>query len=696
MKIKRYILGLGVASLMLAGCSENSWNDQLDGFEVPPVNGGVTTAEYVLTTDDYNTIAGLSENKAIAQNLGEDEVAALAAIGTNGCFATQEQAVRYLPALLATTNKNLPYFTYNNGSAVKVTFNVSDNQPEEVLAINAGTLTYTVSEDDYMKVWDSDDNYINAFAPAKPAAASLPGILKSNLTAEKGQYAVVSYNESQVNPIFGTVGGGEEEPFEQTSVISNLKLNDDAEIHGVITAIDARGFIVSDLSGSILCYQASGFNQTAVSLYSNVIVKGSVSAYNKGLQISITSDSYQIVGEGEYTYPAPKVVTGADMDAAIQATDNFAAQYVTFVGTLSISGNYYNITVDGASKAIGSIYQIPDYIKSQLESDKSYQFYGYFMAISGGKYYNVVVTSVTAPGAKAAPCRVKRAPVSEVSSEVKNAIYLYDGSAWTTVSDLMVLNPSDYKKMGLSYSNFSGSQPEQYLPTYLKVNFPYAPEEDVKTVAYLYYTSGGSTYQAREYMLTSGEWKQNAGQTTCQFVKSNDVWVYNPSVVITLPYSRNTDPSYTYYMEIVKWVFENICVPMGDDSMTSGKYFLDYRANAEFYSGASAYYGNVDVRSSSALSHMPEGYTGYDGLTDDEIVLLLKKRFSTETLPAALSVLHADAAPVDGMQVTYTVNFTAYDGAPIESTIVYEVVGKGQFKYLSSTWVAEGQDADWE
>lgn len=686
---------MGVVALA-AGCSENSWNDHLDGFEEPPVAGGISTSEYVLTTDDYKSVASLAANKAIAEENGETE--ALAAIGNNGCFASQEQATRYLPALLASTDKNLPYYTYNNGSAVKLTFNVSDNISSEVQAINSGTLTYTLTEEDYQKVWGSDDDYINGFAPEKPAAGSLPGILKRNLTAEAGQYAVVSYNEAEVNPVFvapGTPDEPSKPEFEMTSIISGLEVDDEAVIYGIVTGIDARGFVVSDKSGSMLCYQSSGFDQTALSLYSQVIVQGTVSAYNKGLQISITSDSYEVVGEGEYTYPEPKVITGADMDAAILAENPFTAQYVTLTGTVTISGNYYNINVSGAETAIGSGYMVPDYIKAQLEDGKEYTFCGYFMAISGGKYYNIVITSVAAPGSKAMNRVIRRAPASAVSTEVKNAIYKFDGTSWITVSDLLVLNPGDYKKMGLSYSNFSGSQPEAYLPTYLKVNYPYAPEESVKTVAYLYHTSAGDSYQAREYMLSGGDWKVNAGQTTCQFVKNDDVWMFNPSVVIDLPYARNTDPSYTYYMEIVKWVYENICVPMGDTSMTSGKFFLDYRANAEFYSGASAYYGNVDIRATSALGHMPDGYTGYDGMSNEEITLLMKKRFSVETLPAALSVLHPDAVPVDGMQVTYTINFAAYDGAPSDQTIVYEVAGPGQFKYLSSTWVEDGEDADW-
>lgn len=690
----KYLL-IGAASLLLAACSENDWNDKLDGFEVPPVAGGVSNAEYVLTTDDYAALASLAANKTLAEEY--NDVDGLAAIGKNGCFQTREQAIRYLPALLASTNKNLPYFTYNDGSAVKLTFNVTDDLSEQVKSINEGVATYTLTEADYQKVWGSDDDFINGFAPEKPAPASLPGILKRNVSgAQAGDYAVVTYNEATVNPVFGTTGGQQTPVFEVSDVISKLKEGDDAQINGIVTAIDARGFILSDKSGSILCYQASGFDQTALPLYSQVTVSATVGSYNKGLQLGITSDSYTVVGQGEYTYPTPEVVTGADMDDAITRTSPFLAEYVTFAGTLSISGNYYNITVDGAETAVGSIYMAPDYIKAQLEDGKDYQFTGYFMAISGTKYYNVVVTGIAAPGTKASARRIRRAPAAAVATDVKNAIYKFDGTSWTTVSDLLVLNPSDYSKMGLSYANFSGSQPDQYLPTYLKVNFPYAPEEDVKTVAYLYHTSEGDSYQAREFMMTKGNWVMNAGQTTCQFVKTDGTWMYNPSVVITLPYSRNTDPSYTYYMACVDWVYENICVPMGDTSLTSGKYFIDYRGNAEFYSGASAYYGNVDIRATSALNNMPEGYTGYDGLSNEEITLLMKKRFCTEVMPGAMAKLHPDAEPVEGMQVTYTLNITAYDGAPSDVQVVFELVGKGQFKYLSSTWVTSEEDKDWK
>ena len=691
MKLYKSIIMAAAPALLLGACSENSWNDHLDGFTVPPVAGGETKAEYALHTDDYATIASLPANIALAEKDGESE--ALAAIAANGAFATEEQATKYLPALLASTNKNLPYYTYNDGSAVKLTYNVTADLPEQVKQINAGTLTYTVSEAEYQQVWGSDDDYINAFAPAYPAAASLPMILKQNLQAEAGQYAVVTYNRAEVNPIFGTPDQGEETYNE----IGSIAEGQNVKIKGVITALQARGFVVSDATGSLLCYQASGFDATAVALYSEVIVSGTVATYNKGYQLAVSASDYEITGIGEYTYPAPTVVTGADMDAAILQDGPFLAQYVQLTGTMSVSGNYYNFNVDGATSATGSCYMLTDAVKAQLEDGKTYTLTGYFTSISGGRYYNMVILDVAAPGSKVRRPAVRRAPLAEVSYEVENALYQFDGTAWKAVSDVVVLNPADYTAMGLSYANLTGSQPDEYLPVFLKNRFPYAAVEDTKTVAYTYYNSGASSIQAREYVLgADGKWGYNAGQVTSQFVKMDGEWKYNPSVVITLPYVRNTDPSYAYYMACVVWVYENICVPMGDTSMTSGEYFIDYRANAEFYSGASAYYGNVDVRAASALNNMPVGYTGYEGLSNDQITELMKKRFCTEVMPGALKAMHPEARAILGMDVTYTINFTGYDGAASEESVVYLVTGDAEFTFQSTTWVSEEAQAEWK
>ena len=191
---------------LTAGCSENAWNDHLDGFEEPPVYSKTETVEYTLTSDDYQTIAKNSTNRTLAEEAGESD--ALAAIGSNGYFSTADEARKYLPAFIS--NSSFKYFALNNGSSVKVTYNLVTNQPAEVLAINSSVSQYRVSEENYQEAWGSTADYIGAFAPAAPASASLPAILKAAYpNATDGQYAVAEYNEATTNPVFG---GGSSAP----------------------------------------------------------------------------------------------------------------------------------------------------------------------------------------------------------------------------------------------------------------------------------------------------------------------------------------------------------------------------------------------------------------------------------------------------------------------------------------------------
>lgn len=684
---------------MLSACDENSWNDKLEGFEEPPTYSKTETINYTLTAADYASIASNSTNKSIAEAATDPDLnaEALAAIGANGTFATKEQARVFIPALLQSSS--FPYFALNDGSSLKVTYNVASDLPDQVKDINRGVEQYTLTEDDYKMAWGSDDDYINGFAPMLPASKNLANVVADVWDGyDAGTYVVVTYNEASVNPIFGTVGGGDTPPapaFEPTSVIATAKEGDNITIKGYVTAISTRGFIVTDNSGSLLCYQNSGFDPESVTIGSQVEVSGAVALYSGGLQIAITADSYTVTGTGEYTYPAPAFKTTQDIvDLCNSTASGYTATYVSFTGKLAISGNYMNVILDGTDEKQGSLAYVTNDLKAGLVDGNTYTFTGYFTYVtSKGKYFNLFLTSYKEAGKAAVTAR--RAPVNTIETTPLTALYYFDGSKWSVPANTYVLTPGDYTMMGQTYGNLSNDGPTTLLPIFLKTKYPFAAVDDAMTVVYKYYANSETKYRATQFIYNGTEWTVNAGAVTEQFTRTDGSFRYNPSVILTLPYARNTDPSYTYYMACVDWVFEAICKPMGDTSLTSGEYFIDYRGNAEFYSGASAYYGNVDIRATSAKSHCPEGYTGYDGLTDEQITLLMKKRFCTETMLHALEKLNADAMPNDGMEVTYTINFTAYDGAANEEQVVYIVTAPGKFKYKSSTWVSDGEDADW-
>jgi hypothetical protein len=674
-------VAVAVAS-SLAGCDENAWNNDLDGFK-DQLNSPLTNAqtiEYTLTASDYASIAGNSTNVALA---GDDLKSALAAVGTRKAFSDQIPAAQYIPAFL--NSSSFSYFTLTDGSAVKLTYNVSQGLPAE-LDEAAAAQTYTLTDEDYQYVWGSSDNFISAFAPSHTAAKNLPGLLADALDANDGLYCVVSYNESTQEPVFGSVnGGGETASFQPTSVIGSVELNGAYTIKGVVTGVCTLGYIVTDNSGSIFVYMGSSFDTSTIAVGNQVEIEGTIGAYNKGFQVTGSSATVNIVGSQAVTYPSAKVYTGADLDQAITRTDNETAVYAQINGTVAVSGNNINIVVDGAETAKGSVYGASSALKEVLTDGANVTVKGYFIAIAGSRYCNFVVTDVN--GKAYAPKRSKKAIAKAAAVDVPttkiNDLYYYNGSKWVLASGFTVLNDADYTAMGQTYKNLTA--PANYLPAYLKTTFPYAQADDTKNVVYTFYNGSKSYLMCDQYIYNGNEWTLNDGivTETTQFVRSNGEWMYDPNVTITLPAGKSQELSTTYYQACVNWVYENICKPLGDTSIKSGKFYVSSYGNNEYYSGTSAYQGNVDLRASAAKGQYP---AEYENMADDDVVALMKSRFMNEVMPGALSTLHPDAKPVDGIDVIYTINFAAYTGTTNYYVARFKVVGVGKFEPIDCTW----------
>ncbi len=650
-------------AIMMTACGENAWNDHLDGFKEPPVYSKTETVDYSLTEADYKTIANNSTNKTLAEQAGES--AELTAIGNNGYFSTAEQARKYLPAFISSSS--FPYFTLDNGSSIKVSYNLATNQPEEVKRIDAGVATYTVAEEDYQVAWGSTEDYIKGFAPQTPASASLPGILKNVVSdPSDGDYAVISYEEAAVNPVFG---GGSTEPtvyIDQTF------------------AENMDGFSMENVllpEGSTYIWKLDSYGYMKASGY--------VGGANQDSEGWLVSD---------------EVALSADANAVLtfdQACNYFtnletAAEEAT-VNVREKGGNWVRLTIPEMPSKLGWTFVASGDIDLSVYNGKTIQI-GFCYKSTAAKAGTWELKNVKLVDGGKAPAST-RAAASPVATVSKNAIYVYSGGEWTVPGSMAILQPEDYTAMGQSRPNLSGTLPAQLLPTYLAQTLPYASDDVAEIVVYRYYDGANTIYKANQFTKTEGVWVLNTGTTSDKFSKKDNEWKFNPSVEMTLPYSRNTDPSYTYYMACKDWVFANVTKKLYPDAEPAngskpGPPFIDYRDNAEFYSGSSAYYGNVDVRASTAKSNAPEGYTGYDGLSDDEISALILKRFATESFPGALSILHGDAELVDGMEVTYTFTFTAYtsDGTQ-EYVVEYVLASKGEFNFRN-LWKGSGSNLE--
>lgn len=686
-------LFIGASLLAMSACDINSWNDELEGFEGGEKYDYVNTIEYTLTDADYEALAANSTNIALAAD--DDAANELKLVGTQHSFNEKITAQKYLPAFLASTS--FQYFTLDNKSAVIATYRVANGLEKQCVDMPSA-LRYTVSDDNYIDAWGSEDDFINAYAPSHPASKYLPKILSEEFPdAEEGQYAMITYNMASQEPVFGNAGGDDKpnvpEGWTLSNVISTVKLKDVVTINGIVTGVCAQGYIITDASGSILVYYGKSYSANN-NINDAVTLEGTIGAYNNGFQVTATKE--ETVGTWKYTYPEPVVYDGAKMqDAVINVgTENKLAQYVQLTAKATVSGNYVNFDLDGQGSTQGSAYQITDDLKAQIESGSTYTIRGYFTSVSKSgtpkvpKFFNVLVTEILPP-VSAAPAT--RASLIEVSSSVEYAVYCYTGGAWKTPENTVVVNASDYKAMGQSHNNLTA--PDEYLPNFLRVKFPYALAGDNQYVVYLYFANSTSTPACEYYTFDGSQWVKNLGFTeeTNQFGKINNKWMFDPNVTM---HWDSSEQGKAWWNACVEWVYNNKDIPMfGSTGIKSGMGFVTTYGNNEFYSGSGYYKCNVDIRPSS-----PTGASGVGanckkywtdlGLSDDQIVAQLKKNFETEVLPGALSTIFPDVDVIEGYEpdILYTIEFQSYDGSRQWNTAIYKLVGKAKFEFVSCTW----------
>ncbi len=496
---------------------------------------------------------------------------------------------------------------------------------------------------------------------------------------DQGYTSYGSYSDARgVMPSLYTAAASAPADNDLTNVLGDVLVGDACTVKGVVTAVCAQGYILTDNAGSILVYYGRSYEQLH-NVGDVVEISATVGSYNKGLQLTGSTATESIVGTMDVTYPAPVVYSGADLDALLTSrTDDQLAIYAQIQGTVS-AGNYINIAVEGATTAQGSIYQASEEQKAMFVDGQDAIITGYFISISSGKFVNFIPTDVEEVIYDGAT----------IESVKTSEIYCFNGSEWSVPEDFVVLTHADYQNMGQKYDNLSGSTPAEFLPIFLKQSYPYAQAEDYKYIVYNYYGSGATSVVCDMYLYNGTEWVPNdcITEETAQYVRNAGKWMYNPNVTITLPAGKNVEISTLYYQACVNWVFENIDKPLGSTDIKSGAYYVTSYGNNEYYCGASAYQGNVDLRAGSARSQYAAGWEAY---TDEEVIETMKKRFTEEVLPAVLSELHADAAPVEGLEILYTVNFYYYDSTKTNpAQVVYKVAGPATFEFVEVNWNVE-------
>lgn len=176
--------------------------------------------------------------------------------------------------------------------------------------------------------------------------------------------------------------------------IGEIKTAGKYKTAGTVVARGKLAYIIADETGAMMVYHNG--NERAVG--DKISIEGEVTIYNEASTPQFSEDAVVTVEStgNAWTYN-PTVCDASAMDQLL-SVDPVCTE-IQFTGTLSIDGNYVNVAIDGASKAIGSVKYIDNTTISDLDGAVVVVVVkGYFVGTSSGKYVNVLPYSIEAAG----------------------------------------------------------------------------------------------------------------------------------------------------------------------------------------------------------------------------------------------------------------------------------------------------------
>ena len=226
----------------------------------------------------------------------------------------------------------------------------------------------------------------------------------------------------------GTGGGDNPGPATEMKISEVLSSPSGtaAIVTGTVAATYQRGFVITDGADYLLVYDGT---KCAAKEKDNVKVSGTTSEY--GGLIQLASPEVTVVSSGNaLTLPSPKVLDAAAFDAYSSSK----IEYISYEGTLSVSGNYVNVEVAGATKHTGSLAYINDSFNAKSFDGAVVKVTGFYVGLaSNNKYVNTMVTDLV-PGTSDY-LTVSTTTLSAAADATTATFDVKANVAWTITSD---------------------------------------------------------------------------------------------------------------------------------------------------------------------------------------------------------------------------------------------------------------------
>lgn len=397
---------------------------------------------------------------------------------TYGSFSSLDDAKSKLPNYLSDL-----YPVWGKGSSVLVGYKLYVGNEPGVSAYT-GALNYTLANIDYP---GSGDNAIG-FYPNENSDDFLGDILTAKISSPvEGQNVLVKYKQYIGEPILG---------------VSNY-FDADFKTAGTLLDFDAVSVV-----GDQVWVETSGYG-------------AKMTGYASGAK---PNEDWLISQE-------INLISQTNISFQVNQALNYASGQLNLVNIL-VSANYTGDvatatwdTVNLTTKPAGTNWTFitsEDYDFSAYEGKKIHIAFKYESTATVASTWEIARAVIKTPGV-------------EGETVTKQLYYTYKNGNWIIAKGAYYLNAADFDSMGEAagqpgqYNNFSSSiLPDNYLPKFLSIKYPYALEGDQLYITYPYYSSStGAQTRGNLYTVINGEWTayQSTIDTTLQFAHDGSTWV---------------------------------------------------------------------------------------------------------------------------------------------------------------------------
>ncbi len=490
-------------------------------------NAVVGDAEYTLTDDDYDTLG-----------LGY------------GSFSSEDDAKADIPAFLTEM-----FPVWGKKSSVLVGYNL-------YIGNAFSARDYNLSQDDY--TFSGSDLF--GFQSDAVPSNYLADILADNISyASEGDYAVAKY--------YQFTGSA----YTVSPTVSFEDNFDYGTENGDITTASSGNWVAHSSSG----YNPSGYSTTGLSMtnYPTSDVGGSIRIFNPGNED--VNSSFSPITSGAAYYSALVNLSSVDdgtyfihfmeedgsyaYSARVGAKDDGSGNILFGIGASSSSLTYGATSFDlDTTYLIVASYDIATgtanlYVLSSVQSSEPLEPEATNTGTAGNSAQRIGVRQGGGgPNALIDGIRVANTWSAIMSNdaledetvgekEAHEVGYTYADGAWEEPSNrFYFVSEADFASMGVVTFGSRADPvafPEDYLPTFLGLKFPYAQEGAELDVTYNY-ESSNMQVRGNLYTFIDGIWVgyQSTISTTLQFGHDGTTWVPDNTIKYTLV--RNADYEY--------------------------------------------------------------------------------------------------------------------------------------------------------